>query len=261
MRISVTCLVLSLVAMASTPSAAGEGETVPQNDWMVHMDNSTGTWRYVPNEIVLVPGGLVQLMVFGGGQYSLTLDAPPGYDADIATLEGAVRTAEFHAPLEEGRYPFHDKYHPEALGTLIVRALARAEHVIGVIPGGYESRFSPDRIEVLPNTEILFKANGTFGHNLQGVGSNFSAGDVRPGDEATFRAPSVPGDYPFECRFHREQGMVGMLTVLPPAASRPPEESGGSGNERDGTAPVPGLAPLALLLAVVFPALYRRRRQ
>ena len=228
---------LLLALLASTPLSLAQ-ESTPQRDWMVHMSRDDAGWRYVPDRIVLLPGGLVQLMVFGEGQFSLTLDDLPDRDADIATTTGTVRTAELRAPDEPGEYPFHDRYHPEARGILVVRAaapMAPAETnattaqgaVIGVVPSGYESRFAPDRLVVDPGEEIVFRANGTFAHELHATGGAFAAGELRPGEESRFRAPTEPGEYAFECRYHAAQGMRGVLVVRTPEAQEsaaPPEE-------------------------------------
>lgn len=251
-------LIVSMVpiVLAANPPASAQEEAAPQNDWMVHMDKSAGDWRYVPARIVLVPGGTVQLMVFGNGQFSIVLDEDPRIAADISTPEGTIRTAELTAPLAPGEHAFHDKYHPEARGVLVVRERedgrdgggpgeaahaqpATAMPTIGVVPGGYESRFAPARIEVDAGAEVRFTANGTFGHNLQAVDGSFAAGDLAPGGSTTFRAPMSPGEHAFECRFHKEQGMVGVLVVRAPAAApsvdgtaeeaRAPEERGVGG--------------------------------
>lgn len=238
MRSLLLIVIMVPIALAVSPQASAQEEAAPQNEWMVHMDKSTGSWRYVPERPVLVPGGLVQLMVFGEGQYSIVLDDLPSVSADIATTEGTIRTAELVAPSEPGDYPFHDKYHPEARGVLVVREAAASSasadaaegtqaesaSTIGVVPGGYESTFAPATLEVDAGAQVRFTANGTFGHNLQAVNGSFSAGDLAPGGSATFRAPTEPGEYAFECRFHKDAGMVGTLVVRaadPPATSTP----------------------------------------
>lgn len=228
MRRFLLVIMFPFVLGLSTPAHAQE-EAAPQSDWMVHIDHSTGSWRFLPDRIILVPGGTVQLMVFGNGKFSLTLD-DASRDAEIPTETGSIRTAEFAAPAEPGEYPFHDKYHPEARGVLIVRESASEPApplpVIGVIPGGYESQFSPREIRVAPGAEVAFKANGTFGHNLQAVDGTFSAGDLRAGEESTFVAPQAPGEYAFECRFHMDLGMVGVLIVEEGAPGSPPARDG-----------------------------------
>lgn len=208
-----------LVGLAA-PGVAQE-EDAPQRDWMVHMDRASGEWRFLPDRIVLVPGGRVQLMVFGDGQFSLVLDDAPERAAIIDSPSGTIRTAEFDAPATPGDYPFHDRYHPEARGVLLVREAETpaASPVIGVVPGGYESRFAPVRLEVDAGATVTFRANGSFAHNLQAADGSFSAGDLQPGGSSTFAAPTTPGEHPFVCRFHEAQGMTGILVVRGAAAS------------------------------------------
>lgn len=233
---------LALAALAT--SAGAQEETAPQTDWMVHVDRSSGAWRFVPERPVLVPGGTVQLMVFGNGQFSLVLDDDPAKGADIPTNEGTVRTAQFQAPATPGEYAFHDKYHPEARGVLLVRAKEEAVPTIGVVPGGYESTFAPIRLVVNPGAEVRFTANGSFGHNLQAADGRFSAGDLPPGGSSTFRAPDEPGEYPFECRFHKAQGMTGVLVV----ESSPQGATNSSRPPREGDLETPGATVGGLLL-------------
>lgn len=138
---------------------------------------------------------------------------------------------------------------------------AQDEPVIGVIPGGYESQFEPARLSVSAGAVIRFTANGTFGHNLQAVDGSFSAGDLAPGEERAFRAPSTPGDHAFECRFHREQGMVGTLTVLPGTAvtQDPSPDSGPTPSDEDAETPAPSPLAAVLLLCAIALALRRLR--
>lgn len=245
-----TILAPILLALPLLGAAASSEPTEPQDDWMVHMQRADGAWSYVPSTITLVPGGLVQLMVFGDGQFSLTLDDHPEFDADIVSQTGTVRTAEFRAPMQSGSYAFHDKHHPEARGTLVVAPRAAAASVtaeapvVGVVPGGYESRFAPERIEVAPGAAVTFRANGSFQHNLRATDGAFSAGDVPARGEATFTAPSTPGEHPFECRFHADAGMRGVLVVLDDAAGAAPDEA----QQRT---PAPGFLALALVAALV----------
>lgn len=251
MKPALLALALALLAPAALAQQA------PQQDWMVHMERTEDGWRYVPDTITLVPGGLVQLMVFGPGQFSLTLDGMPDYDADIASGEGTVRTSEFAAPATPGRYPFRDKYHPETTGLLVVQGTAGPAR-IGVVPGGYEARFAPDRLVVEPGQQVVFRANGTFGHNLQATDGSFTAGDLSPGQEGSFVAPSAPGEYPFECRFHKEQGMVGTLVVRAasagdaPVAGEDPTTTDPTPSSRSETPglPIPLLVSLLLILAL-----------
>lgn len=248
------------LALAATASAQDESQdAAPQNDWMIHMDRSSGAWRFLPERPVLVPGGMVQLMVFGNGQHSLVLDHSPSVGADIGSKEGTIRTASFAAPTTPGAYPFHDKYHPEARGVLVVRdPPADRPPTIGVVPGGYESRFSPARLEVEAGARIRFLANGTFGHNLQAVDHSFSAGDVAPGGEGAFLAPTTPGSYAFECRFHKEQGMVGTLLVTSRTAAANATSPAGPTTGTDTEAR--GLA-LGVILVTVALCAYMVRNQ
>lgn len=269
---------LALPLLASPPAAAQETE--PQQDWMVHMDKGEDGWRYIPSRIVLVPGGTVQLMVFGDGQFSIVLDHARSYEADIASTEGTVRTAEFAAPEKPGEYPFHDKYHPEARGVLVVaepseRDAAQepaesAAPVIGVVPGGYESQFAPARLEVAPGAEVTFRTNGTFAHTLHAEDGSFTAGNLSAGEERTFTAPMEPGEYPFVCLYHEDQGMRGVLVVTAAAtpagdtagaadSDAPPDGSADEATGGDPAAATPALGVAATVVALGVLAFAARR--
>lgn len=189
---------------------------------MVHMDLSTDPPRYVPDEIALVPGGLVQLMLFGDAPaHSLTLDEDPSRSAEVLPGAEMVRAAEFRAPDAPGRYPFHDK-HSGARGLLVVSA---GETTIGVREQGYDLKFAPDRVEAAPETVVAFRANGTFAHTLTSDDGAWADVVLEPGEDASFVAPSTPGEYPFHCRYHKDGGMVGVLVVTapPPGPDEPSE--------------------------------------
>lgn len=267
-------LVLALVPLASAQDS-------PQQDVMVHMDGRDGAWTYVPATITLVPSGLVQLMIFGEGKHSLTLDDLPGYDADIASPGGPIRTAEFRAPETPGRYPFHDKHHPEAKGILIVSAAGAsnasaaqpasdAPAVIGTREVGYDLQYDPTRLEIAPGAAFTFRANNSFGHTLTADDKSFDTGLVRPGDEKELRAPMAPGEYPFFCQYHEQ--MKGVLVVREgastPAATPAATPTGASAStpapadptESNDARGTPGAGLALVLLAAGGVALALRRR-
>lgn len=112
--------VLALALLLHAPPAAAQE---PSDGAMFHVDDASTPPRYLPAEAVVLPGSLVQLMLFGGRPHSLTLDERPDLDADLPGGEGV---AEFRAPAEPGTYAFHDKHHPDMRGRLIVRAASDA---------------------------------------------------------------------------------------------------------------------------------------
>lgn len=251
----------ALVGMA-TPAGAEQEEAAPQNDWMVHTDRTTGTWRVIPERPNLVLNGTVQLMVLGPGRFSIVLDDDSSIQADISSTNGTLRTAELAAPIMPGDYPFHDKYHPEARGILVVRTPQDRDEppTIGVIPDGYESGFAPARLEVSTGASVRFTANGTSGHSLQASNGGFGAGDLSPGEEATFEAPTTPGEYQFECRFHKEQGMVGVLVVSAASAPATGEAGQPGASAPSGGNNVASLAVAGILGTIALFALTLRTR-
>lgn len=221
-------LLVSLALLAPVSTAQ---ERQPQRDYMIHMDLSQSPPRYIPDELTLLPGGTVQLMLFGKGSgHSLTLDSAPGYDADVpaGTAEGFYeRAAQFQAPQAPGKYAFHDKQ-SAAVGTLIVRTSGPTEApIIGVRENGYDLHFAPERLVVSAGDTVTFRANGSFAHTLTSETNAWSDANLAlsPGQEATFKAPTAPGEYPFFCKYHKEGGMRGVLVVQASTAAPPPQGS------------------------------------
>ncbi|HET6405211.1 MAG TPA: cupredoxin domain-containing protein [Candidatus Thermoplasmatota archaeon] len=285
MKSLLVLLALALVPLAPGAIAADHGDE-PQEAWMLHVDNSDGALRFVPDRIVLVPGGTVQLMIFGQGHglYSVTLDGMPEYEAEVDTAgAGIVHVAEFAAPTTPGEYPFHDKHHPEAKGLLIVKAPsatsgaqasdaqpanaqdASERPTVGV-GNGYDTRFYPERLEVRAGETILFTNNASeIIHTMTAVDGSFDADAVRAGEERTLTAPATPGEYAFICKYHEGTGMRGVLVVLPaspdaasPQPTTPPTASPMESAEEP-TRETPGAPPALLLAALGVAALALRR--
>lgn len=245
--------VLLLLALALAPSAAAE---TPQESWMVHVDGAGHALRFVPDRILVVPGGTVQLMVFGNdhGRYSLVLEEPPGFEAEVDTAApGIVHIAEFAAPRTPGTYAFHDRHHPSARGILTVAAPSAS---IGV-GNGYDVRFYPGRLEVPAGSTFTFVNNATeIRHTLTSDDGSFVADRVLPGETRTLTAPAAPGEYPFACVYHAESGMRGVLVVTAAAATAQAASPPVSDPDRA----VPGTGLLVLVALVGAVAAMRARR-
>lgn len=273
MKLLLALLVASLpLVLAAAPAAAQEPE--PQDAFMVHLDTSGAAPAYIPGTaqpFVIVPGGLMQLMLFGKGPaHSLTLDVDPSLEADVPASEQEgfyERTAELHAPTVEGTYAFHDRHDPAAHGTLIVRArgasaapsAAAGSAATNVSPTisvgeGYDTRFYPARLEVAPGAEVRFVNNNSqIIHTLTAADGSFDADAVSPLTNRTFVAPTAPGEYAFFCKYHREGGMVGVLVVKAAAAQTPAPAPAESAKR------TPGVGAFALLATLGALACLRRK--
>jgi len=238
-----------LALLVTAPGAIAQARQ-PQTDYMVHMDLGASPPRYVPDELVLVPGGLVQLMLFGKGDaHTLTLDVP-GYAAIVpaGTQDGFYeRSAEFRAPTQPGEYRFHDEK-SGATGRLIVQA-AQQGALVGVRENGYELHFEPATLTVEPGETVTFRTNGTFAHTLTSETNAWDDAGLRlgPGQSASFTAPTQPGTYAFYCRYHKDAGMTGTLIVQ------------GSPKAQEGSKPTPPGSLGVGFLVVGLAAILRRR--
>lgn len=274
--------------VAPLPAGAQESPPEPQESWMIHLDGGDGELRYLPSTFAVVPGGTVQLMVFGNGhgRYSITVEEHPELEAEVDTdREGFVHAAEFQAPLKEGSYVIFDRHHPDTRGTLIVAAKgngtaaagasdADAPPVVGV-GNGYDTTFYPARLEVEAGSSFTFTNNASeIVHTFTSADAGLDTGTVRPGESQTLVAPSEPGEYPFVCTFHEGSGMTGVLVVRPAAAQAqapspassstgvPPSESTDEhGHEGGQAVPFVGAAVLVLGVAGAAALVARRRRK
>lgn len=254
---------LVLGAPLAFPTATAQSSP-PQDDYMVHLGKIDGEPAFVPNRLLIVPGGTVQLMIFGGGPNSLTLTDVEGYDADIPTEAEGVRTAEFRAPMEQGTYAFHDKYVPERRGVLVVQA--REDESAAESPAstptvragsGYDTTFYPDRLEVAPGAEFLFEVPGEIVHTLTARDGSFNVERVA-NRTVSLAAPAAEGEYPFYCQYH--EGMEGVLVVREGAAGAPPAESADDApDEREAATPPARLSLTLMALVLVGWAVALRR--
>jgi plastocyanin len=77
--------------------------------------------------------------------------------------------------------------------------------------------FLPDCLVVLGGQSFRLRNIGTRPHNFSIEGAPVNI-DVQPGSQATtdpVAAIAEPGTYTYYCRYHRDRGMEGDLTVTP----------------------------------------------
>lgn len=74
--------------------------------------------------------------------------------------------------------------------------------------------YQPATLTVAPGSEVTVKNDDTATHTVTADAPHtgaFDTGDVAPGSQATFKAPTTPGTYPYICSIH--QFMHGTLIV------------------------------------------------
>lgn len=249
-RLPLAALALAILA----PSVLAQAE--PEDSWMIHMDGSGDALRFVPDKFAVVPGGIVQLMIFGSdhGKYSLVLEGARTYEAEVDTAEpGVVHVAEFAAPSTPGDHAFFDKHHPGARGVLTVARAAASAPSIGV-GNGYDTRFYPDRLEVAAGSTFTFRNNASeIIHTLTAEAGSFDADAVRAGESRALTAPTKPGEYTFVCKYHQDAGMRGVLVVTQAEA-----DAEAAAEARSDTPGVGLVAVLALLGAIAVAGRKRR---
>jgi plastocyanin len=79
-----------------------------------------------------------------------------------------------------------------------------------------EFRFVPVDLVVKSSQGIRVENAGTVEHNFTILKTSIDV-NVQPGQSTTLAAIGKtlkPGTYPFECQFHKAQGMLGVLTVV-----------------------------------------------
>jgi len=79
-----------------------------------------------------------------------------------------------------------------------------------------EFHFVPVDLLVKSSQGIRVENAGTVEHNFTILKTSIDV-NVQPGQSTTLAAIGKtlkPGTYPFECQFHKAQGMLGVLTVV-----------------------------------------------
>jgi plastocyanin len=72
--------------------------------------------------------------------------------------------------------------------------------------------FQPAELTVRIGTEVVFKNDESFTHNVRETAGAFSSGALRPGRSYKFTFKS-PGTYHYKCDLHRN--MSGIVRVIP----------------------------------------------
>ena len=89
-----------------------------------------------------------------------------------------------------------------------------------IVGGAYDSD-----LVVEPGAAITVRNAATFSHNVVAEDGSFRTPTTPADDEATFTAPTEPGEYPFVCTL--QPGMRAMLNVPSPSTS-PDSSPGGT---------------------------------
>jgi plastocyanin len=76
-----------------------------------------------------------------------------------------------------------------------------------------DSAFEPAEIAVAPGTTITWTNEGTAPHTVTADGGLFDSGTLEPGDTFSYTFEE-PGEYPYYCRFHGDEGGRGMSGVV-----------------------------------------------
>ncbi len=75
--------------------------------------------------------------------------------------------------------------------------------------------FKPVHVSIAGGESVVFHNGTQVTHNFTLLKGGSVTFDVQPGSSmtATDLGTLKPGTYPFECKYHFKQGMVGVLTV------------------------------------------------
>jgi plastocyanin len=78
--------------------------------------------------------------------------------------------------------------------------------------GAYDNYFQPTTINVPPGTTVRWMNYGMHSHTVTSTTGLFDSGDLKPGASYTATFPR-PGVYPYYCRYHTKERMVGTVVV------------------------------------------------
>jgi len=79
--------------------------------------------------------------------------------------------------------------------------------------------FDPGGVVVNPGATVTVINRDVTAHTVTAVDKEFDTGQIAPGKQVTFTAPSVPGKYHYLCMLH--EYITGFLTVAGPAPQPP----------------------------------------
>lgn len=153
----------------------------------------------------------------------------PGLNVDVpVTLDPAAATHTVYAVLhvDAGQpgvfeYPGADEPVAGAGGGLIAPSFALTNVQVAGEEGGemvseavsiVDSVFEPAEITIAPGMTVIWTNEGSLDHTVTADDGSFDSGTLEGGD-AFFRTFGEPGEYPYHCQFHGEEGMVGTVIV------------------------------------------------
>jgi plastocyanin len=82
----------------------------------------------------------------------------------------------------------------------------------GVVISMEDDRFEPNRIEVPAGTTITWVNNGGDWHSVAAFDGSFESAQLATGESFSYTF-TTPGEYPFICKHHGRQGMIGRVIV------------------------------------------------
>ncbi len=87
-----------------------------------------------------------------------------------------------------------------------------ADVTINIVANMGPNAFSPDPDTIRVNQTVAWKNNATLTHSSTANASQWSM-DVAPGDSSAAIKFTLPGSFPYHCRFHAS--MTGTIVVKP----------------------------------------------
>jgi plastocyanin len=97
-------------------------------------------------------------------------------------------------------------------GLSLARAQA-APRTASLTVGAYDNYFEPATIQVRPGTTVRWVNYGQHTHTVTSADGRWDSGDIAP--STCYTATFVhPGTYPYYCRYHTRDRMMGTVVVL-----------------------------------------------
>jgi plastocyanin len=75
-----------------------------------------------------------------------------------------------------------------------------------------DDRFEPTRIEVPAGTTVVWENHGADWHSVAAFDGSFESAQLATGESFSYTF-TTPGEYPFICKHHGRQGMIGRVIV------------------------------------------------
>ncbi len=176
--------------------------------WMAHchIENhaANGMMTLIEYEGYLPTGPLKELWTYTPEAGASPAAAPPDMGGDDHSMHAGMTSAPVAEPASTAQ--------PAAQTNPSPAAASGAAPDGTVIIAMEDDRFAPNRIEVPVGTTVTWVNEGADWHSVAAFDASFESPQLASGESFSYTF-TTPGEYPFICKHHGRQGMIGRIIV------------------------------------------------